>query len=150
MYNTAMMAMAGAERVFRLIDRQPDWVDDADLPDLPPIQGRVEFDQVGFEYVQASRSCTSSALPPSRARRSRWSARPARASPRCEPDRQVLPGHGGQVMVDGHDIREVNTESLRTQLGIVLQQNFLFSGTVIDNIRIGRPDATDEQVREGR
>ena len=149
MYNTAMMAMAGAERVFNLIDRQPDWIDDADLPDLPRIEGRVEFDQVGFEYVQGKPVLHDFC----------FTAEPGQTialvgetgsgkSTVVNLIAKFYPATAGKVMVDGHDIREVNTESLRTQLGIVLQQNFLFSGTVIDNIRIGRPDATDEQVRE--
>ncbi len=52
------------------------------------------------------------------------------------------------MLIDGHDTRHIQTESLHRQMGIVLQQNFLFSGTVLDNIRVGRPDATDDEVRE--
>ena len=148
-YNMALMAMAGAERVFNLLDRRPDWADAPDAPMLPPIDGRVEFDHVTFEYELGKPVLHDFCFV-------------------AEPGQTIAlvgeTGSGkstvvnliakfylateGRVLVDGHDIKHVNTESLRTQLGIVLQQNFLFSGTVMDNIRIGRPDATDDDVRE--
>jgi len=149
MYNMAMMAMAGAERVFHLLDRQPDWVAPEDAPDLPPIEGRVEFDHVTFEYVAGKPVLHDFC----------FAAEPGQTialvgetgsgkSTVVNLIAKFYVATGGKVMVDGHDLKQINTESVRSQLGIVLQQNFLFSGTVIDNIRIGRPDATDEDVRE--
>ncbi len=146
-YNQAMTAMAGAERVFSFLDTPPDWSDPADAMELPLIEGRVEFDNVTFSYEPG---------------------RPVlkEASFIAEPGQTVaLVGHtgsgkttitnliskfylpdSGQVKIDGEDLRSVSSQSLHRQMGIVLQQNFLFHATVADNIRIGRPTATDEEV----
>ncbi|HJT33728.1 MAG TPA: ABC transporter ATP-binding protein [Pirellulales bacterium] len=148
-YNQALTAMAGAERVFRLLDTQPDWQDADDAIELPGIVGRVEFQQLSFGYD------------------------PQRPVLRgihftVEPGQTVaLVGHtgsgkttitnliakfyqptAGRVLIDGLDIAGVTGPSLRRQIGIVLQQNFLFSGTVLDNIRLGKPQASDEEVFE--
>ncbi len=156
-YNQALIAMAGAERVFRLIDVVPDWVDEPAALDLPdprmvnPASGRgarVEFRQVTFGYD------------------------PARAvlhevSFVAEPGQTIaLVGHtgsgkssiinlvakfylatGGQVLVDDRDMRTLTGQSLHRQMGMVQQQNVLFSGTVMENIRLSRPEATDQEVR---
>jgi ATP-binding cassette subfamily B protein len=149
LYNQALTAMAGAERVFRLLDTKPEWTDAPDAIELPPIRGRVEFRNVTFRY---------------------GADRPAleEISFVAEPGQTVaLVGHtgsgkssminliakfylpsSGQVLVDALDILKLTSESLHRQMGIVAQQNFLFSGTVIDNIRVGKPAATDEQVIE--
>ena len=146
-YNAALMAMAGAERVFRLLDTPPDWQDTADAVELPRIRGRVEFEHVSFGYD------------PNRLvlRGIHFTAEPGQTV--------ALIGHtgsgktsitnliakfyqptAGRILIDGHDIAEVTGDSLRRQIGIVLQQNFLFTGTVLDNIRLGKPAASDEEV----
>jgi ATP-binding cassette subfamily B protein len=149
MYNHALTSMAGAERVFRLLDAQPDWQDKPDAVELPPIRGRVEFDRVTFRYA-ADRSALQN------------------VSFVAEPGQVIaLVGHtgsgkssivnliakfylpsDGRVLIDGFEVRDIRSESLRRQMGIVSQQNFLFTGSVMDNIRIGRPTATDEEVIE--
>jgi ATP-binding cassette subfamily B protein len=146
--NQALMAMAGAERLFRLLDQEPEWQEPAAAKALATVQGRVEFQSVHFEY------------------------RPGRPvlsdiSFLAEPGQSVaLVGHSGSgkttlvgllqkfylpasgcVLVDGMDLREVRGDSLRAQMGSVQQNNFLFSGTVLDNIRFARPEATEEEVR---
>lgn len=149
MYNQALTAMAGAERVFRLLDSKPDWEDPPTARELPHIEGRVEFRDVSFGY---------------------GTDRPAlhEVSFIAEPGRTVaLVGHTGSgksstcnliakfylpdrgaVLIDGHDTREIKGDSLHRQMGIVSQQNFLFTGNVIDNIRVGKPAATEEEVIE--
>lgn len=148
-YNQALTAMAGAERVFRLLDTQPDWQDAADAFELPRIRGQVEFEQVSFGYD------------PQRLvlRGIHFTAEPGQTI--------ALIGHtgsgktsitnllakfyqptAGRILIDSHDIAQVTGDSLRRQIGMVLQQNFLFSGTVLENIRLGKPDATDEEVIE--
>ncbi len=156
-YNQALIAMAGAERVFRLIDVVPDWVDEPAALDLPdprtvnPASGRgarVELRGVTFGYD------------------------PMRAvlhdvSFVAEPGQTIaLVGHtgsgkssiinlvakfylatGGQVLVDDRDMRTLTGQSLHRQMGMVQQQNVLFSGTVMENIRLSRPEATDQEVR---
>lgn len=148
-YNHALTAMAGAERVFKLLDTVPDGQDSRSATDLPAIQGRVEFRNVCFGYDPDREVLHNINFV-------------------AEPGQTVaLVGHtgsgktsimnlltkfyqptGGQVLIDGHDLRTVTARSLRRQMGIVLQQNFLFSGTVLENIRVGRLDATDEEIIE--
>jgi ATP-binding cassette, subfamily B, bacterial len=146
--NQALMAMAGAERFFRMVDQTPEWTDAADVKNLPAIQGRVEFQSVNFEYK---------------------TGRPVleNISFKVEPGQSVaLVGHtgsgkttlvgllqkfylpgSGKVLVDGFDLNSVTSDSLRSQMGSVQQNNFLFSGTVLDNIRFARPEATEADVR---
>jgi len=146
-YSQALTAMAGAERVFRLLDTKPDWEEPATARELPRIQGRVEFRDVIFGY---------------------GTGRPALndMSFTAEPGQTVaLVGHTGsgkssmvnlitkfylpqqgQVLIDGFDTRDIRGDSLHSQMGIVSQQNFLFTGTVMENIRFARPTATDEEV----
>ncbi|MEX0746344.1 MAG: ABC transporter ATP-binding protein [Phycisphaeraceae bacterium] len=148
-YNQAMTAMAGAERVFTLLDYEPEALDPPDAVELPKIDGRVEFDDVSFAYNPDTPVLFD-------------------VNFTAEPGQTIaLVGHtgsgkstiinliskfylptGGRVLIDGQDIRLVTADSLARQLGIVLQQNFLFTGSVIDNIRVGKPDATDEDVVE--
>ncbi|MBL9189597.1 MAG: ABC transporter ATP-binding protein [Opitutaceae bacterium] len=153
-YNQALVAMAGAERVFKLIDTPPDWEDAADATPLADPRGaaaaglRVEFDHVSFGYD------------------------PARAvlhdvSFTAEPGQTIaLVGHtgsgkssiinlvakfylptAGALRLDGREVRTITSRSLHRQMGMVQQQNFLFSGTVLDNIRVAKPEASDAEVR---
>ena len=146
--NQSLMAMAGAERLFRMLDQKPEWQDAADAKPLPVIRGRVEFQSVGFEYKPG---------------------RPVLAdiSLSVEPGQSVaLVGHtgsgkttlvgllqkfylptSGRVLVDGVDLNAVTSDSLRSQMGSVQQNNFLFSGTVLDNIRLARPEASEADAR---
>jgi ATP-binding cassette subfamily B protein len=146
-YNQALTAMAGAERLFRLLDTEPAWSDAPDAARLPRIEGRVQFKRVGFGYDPQ---------------------RPVLHDVEftAEPGQTVaLVGHtgsgkssiinliakfylptSGQVLVDGRDLVGIDSDSLHRQMGIVLQQNTLFHGTVADNIRVGRPSATDDEV----
>lgn len=148
-YNQALTAMAGAERLYRLLDTEPEWGDVADAVELRPIRGHVEFREVHFGYEPG---------------------RPVLhgISFTAQPGQMIaLVGHTGsgkssiisliarfyrategQVLVDGLDILQLQDQSLHRQLGMVQQQNFLFSGTVADNIRFGCPDADDERVRD--
>jgi ATP-binding cassette subfamily B protein len=147
-YNQALSAMAGAERYFRLIDLEPEWKDAPTAKALPPIRGRVEFEEVQFEYERG---------------------RPVLADITfvAEPGETVaLVGHTGsgkttlvgllqklylptrgRVLVDGQDLLQVTSDSLHSQMGSVQQNNFLFAGSVSDNIRFARPEATDADVR---
>ncbi len=150
-YNQALIAMAGAERVFRLIDEVPDWVDAPDATVLPAARGtgvRVEFRGVTFGYNPA---------------------RPVlhEVSFTAEPGQTIaLVGHTGsgkssiinlaakfylptrgELLIDGREVRTITGESLHRQMGMVQQANFLFSGTVIENIRFAKPGATGDEVR---
>ncbi|XXT20300.1 ABC transporter ATP-binding protein [Sorangium sp. So ce429] len=147
-YNQALTAMAGAERLFRLLDREPDWPDESAFPALPPVRGRVVFHGVHFAYEPGKPVLHGIDLV-------------------AEPGEMIaLVGHtgsgktsilnllaklylptAGAITIDGHDLAKTSSASLRAQLGLVLQSNFLFSGTVLDNVRLGNPAATDAEIR---
>ncbi len=147
-YNQAMTAMAGAERLFRLLDTEPEWGDRADALPLPRIRGEVTFRDVTFGYepdrpVLSDISFTAS---PGETVALVGHTGSGKSSIINLVSRFYLPGRG-RILIDGHDIREITGESLHRQMGIVLQQNFLFYGSVADNIRFGRPEATDGDIR---
>ena len=146
-------ALAGAERIFELHDEKPEIADASDAIELPPIRGRVEFRQVSFGYQDSATAgqevCTVCDV--------NLTAEPGQVVALVGPTGagkttliNLIPRFydvkEGMVLIDGHDVRQVKQESLRRQMGIVLQDTYLFSTTVRENIRYGRPDATDEQV----
>ncbi|HTL67882.1 MAG TPA: ABC transporter ATP-binding protein [Lacunisphaera sp.] len=203
-YNQALLAMAGAERVFRLIDVVPDWTDDPAATPLPdprdgggvPPRREDSFPRNGGgvpsrredssprgggtpppRHGNESPRAGGTALPPSGGlrvefRHVTFGYDPARPvlhdiSFTAAPGQTVaLVGHTGsgkssiinlaakfhlatrgEVLVDGREIRTITSRSLHRQMGMVQQQNVLFSGTVLDNIRLSRPEATDAEVR---
>ncbi len=140
-------AVAGAERIFGLLDTMPEVQDRPGAVPLPPIAGHVEFDHVEAAYkpgvpvlhevsFQAEPGQTVAIVGPTGAGKTTIIS----LIPRFY---DVV---GGAVRIDGYDVREVTMASLRAQIGIVLQDTFLFSDTVLNNIRFGRPDASDEEV----
>jgi ATP-binding cassette subfamily B protein len=140
-------AIAGAERIFDLLDEQPEIVEKFDARPMPQIQGRVVFNDVGAEYKRGEPVLKGINL----------SAEPGQTVAIVGPTGagkttlvNLLPRFydvaTGQVTIDGIDVREVRLESLRRQIGVVLQDSFLFSDTVMNNIRYGRPEASDDEV----
>ena len=140
-------AIAGGERIFGLLDVEPALQDVPGARDMPPIEGRVEFVNVtaGYQEDQAVLRGVS------------FTAEPVQTIAIVGPTGagkttliNLIPRFydvsGGAVLVDGLDVRYVKAESLRKQIGIVLQDTFLFSTSVMENIRFGRPEASDEQV----
>jgi ATP-binding cassette subfamily B multidrug efflux pump len=147
LYAQVQAAIAGAERIFELLDTEPDIVDTPDAIALPSLEGRVEFDRVSFAYEQDEPVLQEVSIV----------AEPGQTVALVGPTgvgkttlvsllSRFYDVQGGAIRVDGHDLRQVTRESLRSQMGIVLQDTFLFSGTVMDNIRYGRLDASDEEV----
>ncbi|MFA7235483.1 MAG: ABC transporter ATP-binding protein [Phycisphaeraceae bacterium] len=149
MYNQALTAMAGAERVFRLLDTKPDWTDPPDAVDLPTITGKVEFQHVHFSYVKDRPVLhdISFVAEPGQTLALVGETGSGKSSIINLISKFYLPD-GGRVLIDSIDITTIASRSLHRQMGIVLQQNFLFTGTVMSNIRFGKPDATDDDVRE--
>lgn len=148
-YNQAMTTMAGAERLFTLLDTPPEWSDLPSAEDLPRIHGRVEFEGVTFGY-DADRPVLhdiSFVAHPGQTIALVGHTGSGKSSIINLIAKFYLPTEG-RVLIDGHDLEDITSDSLHRQLGIVLQQNFLFHGTVADNIRMGRPDATDAEVRD--
>ncbi len=148
-YTQAQSALAGAERIFDLLDTEEDMVDATAATSLPPIQGQVVFEKVDFAYdplhpvlhqvdLVAESGQTVALVGPTGAGKTTIASLIAR----------FYDVTGGRVTIDGVDVRDVTINSLRSQLGIVPQNSFLFSGTVADNIRYGRLTATDEEVEQ--
>lgn len=146
-YNQLMQSMAGAERVFALLDQKPDVQDVPDAKPLPPIVGRVRFEDVVFGY-NADRPVlhgVSFEADPGQTIALVGATGSGKSSIISLIARFYQPQQG-RVLVDGHNIRHITGESLHKQMGLVLQVNYLFTGTVLENIRYARPDATLEQV----
>lgn len=146
-YNTFQATMTGCERVFALLDTEPDLEDAVDAHELPPIVGRVNFEDVSFHYNEDTpvlQGVTLQAEPGERI--ALVGETGAGKSTVIRLLARFFDVSDGAVKIDSHDLRAVTMASLRSQLGIVLQDTFLFSGTIGDNIRYGRLDATDAEV----
>ena len=146
-YYTFQAAMAASERLFALLDTEPDLQDPPRAEALPPIEGRVVLDDVQFNYKEDEpvlQGVTISAEPGERI--ALVGETGAGKSTVIRLIARFFDVTGGAVRIDGHDVRDVTQASLRAQLGIVLQDTFLFDGTIRDNIRYGRPDATNAEV----
>ncbi|HZZ43961.1 MAG TPA: ABC transporter ATP-binding protein [Tepidisphaeraceae bacterium] len=142
-----MPAMTGAERVFNLLDQKPEVLDDADAQMLPRITGRVEFEKVTFGYnpERPVLHDVSFVAEPGQMFALVGATGSGKSSIVSLIARFYQP-QSGRVLVDGRDIRHVTGESLHQQMGLVLQVNYLFSGTVMENIRYASPTATEEDV----
>ena len=142
-------AIAGMERIFVLMDEAPAVVEAPNAIELPLVQGELVFKDVFAEYKKGESVLNGI----------NFSVEPGQTFAIVGPTGagkttiiNLLPRFydvtSGSVTIDGYDVRDVTAESLRSQIGIVLQDTFLFSTTVMENIRFGRPDATDEEVIE--
>lgn len=146
-YMQALIAMVGAERVFRLLDTKPEWKDDADAVDLDDVQGRVEFRNLSFGY-EPSRTILRDInfmVEPGQTIALVGHTGSGKSSIINLISKFYLPS-SGELFIDGREIRKITSDSLHRHLGMVQQQNFLFEGTVLDNIRFSRPGAKDEEV----
>lgn len=148
-YTQLQRAMAGGERVIEVLDTKPDFEDDPNPVDVEEIEGRVDFNHVGFNYVEdvpilndidlhVKPGETIALVGQTGAGKTTITALISR----------FYDVSSGSIEVDGIDVRKISHASLAHRMGIVLQEPFLFSGTVAENIRYGRPDATDDEVRE--
>jgi ATP-binding cassette subfamily B protein len=148
-YNQALSSMASAERIFQLLDAKPDWVDEPNAVDLPHIEGRVEFRNVSFGYSRDKLVLNdlSFAVEPGQTVALVGHTGSGKTSITNLIAKLYLPT-SGQLLIDGHEIRNIKSSSLHRQMGSVLQNNFLWSGTVIDNIRLAKPEASDAQIIE--
>jgi ATP-binding cassette subfamily B protein len=147
-YNQALTAMAGAERFFRLMDLEPEWRDAPAAKPLPHIRGRVEFQAVRFEYEPGRPVLEdiSFTVEPGQTVALVGHTGSGKTTIAALLQKFYLPT-SGRVLVDGHDLAEVTSSSLHEQMGSVQQSNFLLAGPVIDNIRLARPEATEDEVR---
>lgn len=147
MWTNIQSAIAGGERIFDLLDEVPEIQEKLDAKAMPPIVGRVVYTNVSAEYKSDEPVLRNIDLV----------AEPGQSIAIVGPTGagkttlvNLLPRFydvtGGTVTIDGVDVREVTLPSLRRQIGVVLQDSFLFSDTVMNNIRFGRPEATDDEV----
>lgn len=148
-YNQLLVAMASSERIFEFLDEQPNVDEKIDAKIFTDMTGHIEFDHVRFSYDDERIALHDISLD-------------------IKPGTTVaLVGHtgsgkstianlisrfydptSGKVMIDGHDLRDMKVQSLRSHISVVLQDTFIFSGSIMENIRFGRPEASDEEVIE--
>lgn len=147
LWTNIQSAIAGGERIFGLLDVVPDLQDAPDAIELPAIRGEVVLQDVWAEYEEGEAVLRGVSL----------RAAPGQTVAIVGPTGagkttliNLIPRFydvtGGTLTIDGHDVRQVSGASLRKQIGVVLQESFLFSDTVMENIRFGRPGATDAEV----
>ncbi|UHA76234.1 ABC transporter ATP-binding protein [Paenibacillus sp. 481] len=147
MYSQMLIAMASSERIFEFMDEQPAVAEALQAKTLPQIRGDVQFENIVFEY-EAGRPALRGVSLGAQAGQSialvghTGSGKSTIINLLC----RFYDTTQGRILIDGEDISLVTLESLRSQVGIVLQDTFIFSGTIRDNIRFGRLDATDEEV----
>ncbi|MCM1257471.1 MAG: ABC transporter ATP-binding protein/permease [Roseburia sp.] len=150
-YNQVITNLTAAERIFDILDTEPEIADGEDVETLPEIEGRVEFDQVSFTYDEGT--CAETKVL-------------EKVSFQIEPGESIAlvgpTGAGkttivnlisrfydiqkGRIFIDGYDIQKVSMESLRRQMGVMTQENFIFQGTVRENILYGNMDATEQEM----
>ncbi|MCB9139348.1 MAG: ABC transporter ATP-binding protein [Caldilineaceae bacterium] len=148
-YNTFQATMAAGERIFTLLDTPPDLADAPGAVPLPPIQGRVDFDNVDFAYKPDEPVLSGINLHAEPGERIALVGETgAGKSTIIRLLARFFDVTGGAIRIDGYDVREVTLASLRSQLGIVLQDSFLFGGSIAENIRYGRLDADAAAVAE--
>jgi ATP-binding cassette subfamily B protein len=150
LYTTYQAGMAALDKIFELLDEQPDLDDAPDAVDLPALRGEIQFDHVSFRYGQEDEGGfalrdVDLVIPPGQTI-ALVGATGAGKSTLVKLVARFYDPTEGVLRIDGHDLRTVTQQSLREQLGIVPQEGFLFSGTVRENIGFGRPDASDEDV----
>lgn len=146
-YNQLVTNIAGAERIFEIMDTQPAIIDADDVEEMPEITGEVTFEHVSFSYDEQMKVLDDVSF------RIKPGETIALVGPTGAGKSTIVnlisrfyDVQQGKVLIDGKDVKKVSIESLRKQMGIMTQDNFLFSGTIKDNIRYGKLDATDEEI----
>ena len=152
LYTTYQSGMAALDKIFDLLDEQPDLADAPEATALPTIRGEIRFDDVSFRYGSSAGDRPQYALrdldlviPPGQTVALVGETGAGKSTFAKLVARFYDPTAGG-VLVDGHDLRTITAHSLRSQMGIVPQEGFLFSGTIRENIAFGQPGATDEEI----
>jgi ATP-binding cassette subfamily B protein len=146
-YNTLIMNFAAAERIFEIMDIKPDIIDINSAVKMPKIKGQVDFRNVTFGYEDGTKVLDDVT----------FKINPGETIALVGPTgagkttivnliSRFYDTQGGEVLIDGKNVKNVDLESLRSQMGIMLQDTFLFSATIKENIRYGKLDATDEEV----
>ncbi len=147
MYSQLLVAMASSERIFEFIDTKPTVEQKENAKDISEIQGKVEFDNIVFEYEKDRQALKGISLSVHAGETvalvgHTGSGKSTIINLLC----RFYDTTKGSILIDGTDIKDVTLESLRSQVGLVMQETFIFSGTIRDNLRFGRLDATDEEI----
>lgn len=148
-YNQLITNIAGAERIFEILDAKPEITEASDVISLPTVKGDVKFKQVSFSYDEDTPVLENV----------NFHVKPGETIALVGPTgagkttivnliSRFYDIQKGSIQIDGYDVKKVSIESLREQMGIMTQDNFLFSGTIKENIRYGKLDATDEEIIE--
>ncbi len=146
-YNSFQVTMASCERIFSLLDTPPDLEDQPGAKILPPVRGEVDFVDVSFHYKPDEPVLDHVTLHAEPGQRIALVGETgAGKSTVIRLLARFFDVSDGKILVDGYDIRDMTVASLRSQMGIVLQDTYLFGATVMENIRYGRLDATDEEA----
>jgi ABC-type multidrug transport system fused ATPase/permease subunit len=148
LYTTYQAGMAALDKVFELLDEEPDVVEHSEARELPPVRGEIALEGVSFSYGGEDYALRDVNLdvPPGQTV-ALVGATGAGKSTLAKLVARFYDPTEGRVSVDDHDLREVTQQSLRSQLGVVPQEGYLFSGTIRDNIVFGHPEATDAEVQ---
>ncbi len=147
-FNTVLAAIAGAERVFEILDEEEE-INDKSAIELTKVKGSVEFNNVSFAYDETVQTIQNVS----------FQVNPGETVALVGPTgagkttlinllSRFYDTNSGEIYIDGHEIKQINRESLRNQMGFVLQDSFLFQGTIKENIRYGKLDADDEEIIE--
>ena len=149
LYTDLQRAMASANRIFELLDVEPEIKDNPGAIEMPKIKGEVKLNQVSFSYEEGAEVLHGIDLTINPGQTVAIAGRTgAGKSSLTSLIARFYEVDKGSVTIDGHDVKSVTQESLRAQIGIVPQEPYLFSGTVKDNIKYGRLDATQEEIIE--
>ena len=147
-YNQLQRGTVAAERIFEILDTEQEIKDAPDAIDLPRVEGRVTYDHVDFAYSEGVDVLKDFSLDITPGQKVAFVGQTgAGKSTIISLLMRFYEVSAGSIRIDGHDLRDVKMTSLRQQIGVVLQDAVLFSGSIADNIRYGRPDATDAEVR---
>jgi len=153
LYNQCLSAGAAAERIFLLLDTEPEVKDRDDAIEAKQLAGRVEFDQVGFSYDPSGANGLQlddvSFTVPAGSTVALVGHTGAGKTSIVNLLSRFYEAQHGVVRIDGHDVRDYQIESLHRRMGMVLQENFLFSGSVLHNLRFVKPGCTPEEARAG-
>ena len=148
-YNQIITNIAAAERIFEIMDTEPAITDDTKVTEIPPIKGAVSFEHVSFSYDGITKVLNDVS----------FSIKPGETIALVGPTgagkttivnliSRFYDIQEGIIRIDDYDVKTVTIESLRSQMGIMTQDNFLFTGTIRENIRYGKLDATEEEIIE--
>lgn len=147
-FQRALASMAGAERVFRLLDTEPEWQDEPGARDAGNLSGDVCFEQVSFSYDGRTRVLDQIDFSVKAGESVALVGHTGSGKSTIIQllSKFYLP-QSGKILLDGIDLNELTSPSIHRQMGMVLQENFLFAGSLLENIRLGRPEASEADVR---